>query len=315
MPLDPQIQTLLDQLSQNGGVAPESQTVAANRAAGAFFTTLGGQPVAVGSVRDGAVPADGRDIPVRIYTPEGSTNGGLRPVTVFFHGGGWVFGDLDSQDHIARTLARRSGTIVVSVDYRLAPEDRFPAAVDDAYAALEWVAGHAATFGGDRSRIALFGESAGANLAAVTAQEVKRRGGPRVMFQALAYPATDRFDDSPSMYENASGPLLTRSWMEWFWGCYLTTPDQGADTRVSPLRSDDLAGLAPAMVVTAEFDPLRDQGDLYAAKLAAAGVPVAHVPVPGATHAFLSFTGSVQIARDTLDQLGGAISAAFATDK
>jgi acetyl esterase len=232
-------------------------------------------------------------------------------VTLFFHGGGWVFGDLDTQDNIARIMASRSGAIVVSVDYRLAPEHRFPAAVDDAYAALTWVADNAAGFGGDGERIAVFGESAGGNLAAVLAQESLHRGGPRITLQVLAYPAVDRFDDSPSMYENMTGPLLSRSYLEWFWGAYLSTSDQGADPRVSPARSDELAGLAPAVIVTAENDPLRDQGVRYARKLADAGVPVQHLPVEGAIHGFLSFTGSVQLSRDVLNQLADAVAAVF----
>ncbi len=233
-------------------------------------------------------------------------------MTVFFHGGGWVFGDLDSQDHFARVLATRSRTTVVSVDYRLAPEHRFPGAVEDAYAALRWVARNAGTFGADPKRIALFGESAGGNLAAVTAQEAKRRGGPAVTFQALAYPATDRFDDSASMYDHAAGPLLTRPWLEWFWGAYLNTPDEGADPRVSPLRAQDLTGLPAALIVTAQLDPLRDQGIRYADALREAGVPVKHRPVEGVPHAFLSFTRDVQVSRDVLNEIGDAIGAAFA---
>ncbi|CAL9551319.1 Carboxylesterase NlhH [Streptomyces sp. enrichment culture] len=312
MSLDPQIKTLLQQTAEHAGPAPETLTVAENRAAGAAFAALAGDPVPVADVTDTAVPADGRDIPVRLYRPAGpGPRSGPLPVTVFLHGGGWVFGDLDTQDHMARAMAARSGTIVVSVDYRLAPEHRFPAALEDAYAALTWVADHAAEFGGDGGRIAVFGESAGGNLAAVLAQEARRRGGPRIAFQVLAYPAVDRFDDSPSMYEHMAGPVLSRSYLEWFWGAYLSTPDQGADPRVSPLRADDLTGLPPAVVVTAGHDPLRDQGDRYARALAEAGVAVRHLPVAGAVHGFLSFTGPVKLSRDVLGQLGDAVAAAF----
>lgn len=311
MSLDPQIEILLKQLAAEDGPAPESRTVAENRAAGRAFATLAGAPEPVADVRDTTAAADGRDIPVRIYRPVTEPDAGPLPVTLFFHGGGWVFGDLDTQDQIARTVAGRSGTIVVSVDYRLAPEHRFPAATDDAYAALTWVADNAAGFGGDRERIAVFGESAGGNLAAALAQESLRRGGPRITLQVLAYPAVDRFDDSSSMYENMTGPVLSRSYLEWFWGAYLSTPDQGADPRVSPARSDELAGLPPAVIATAENDPLRDQGDRYARKLADAGVPVQHLPVKGAIHGFLSFTGSVQLSRDILNQLSDAVATAF----
>ncbi|MDI5966435.1 alpha/beta hydrolase [Streptantibioticus silvisoli] len=312
MPLDPQIEILLQQLAAEAGPAPESRTVAENRAFGRAFTALAGVPEPIADVRDTAAAAGDRDIPLRVYRPVTGPDAGLLPVTLFFHGGGWVFGDLDTQDHIARTVAGRSGTIVVSVDYRLAPEHRFPAATDDAYAALTWVADNAAGFGGDAERIAVFGESAGGNLAAVLAQETLRRGGPRIALQVLAYPAVDRFDDSCSMYENATGPVLSRSYLEWFWGAYLSTPDQGADPRVSPARCDVPAGLPPAVIATAENDPLRDQGDRYARKLADAGVPVQHLPVEGAVHGFLSFTGSVRLSRDTLDRLSDAVAVAFA---
>ncbi|MFI6055773.1 alpha/beta hydrolase [Streptomyces violascens] len=311
MSLDPQIDALLKQLSEGGGPAPESQTVSENRALVSSLVALAGSPEPVSNVHDTMAAAKGVEVPIRIYAPVGVSRSGPLPVTVFFHGGGWVLGDLDSQDHIARVMANRSGTIVVSVDYRLAPEHRFPAAIEDAYTALTWVAANASSFDGDGQNIAVFGESAGGNLAAALVQEAQRRGGPRIALQVLAYPAVDRFDDSPSMYENMAGPLLTRSWLEWFWGLYLTTPDEGADPRVSPASTDDLTGLPPAVIVTAEHDPLRDQGDRYAQRLADAGVPVRHLPVRGATHAFFSFTGSVQLARDVLNQLGDTVAAAF----
>ncbi|MFD7918484.1 alpha/beta hydrolase [Streptomyces sp. NPDC059740] len=298
-------------MAEGGAPAPESRTVAENRATASSLAALAGAPEPVAGVHSTVATVDGRRVPLRIYTPAGTPGTGPLPVTLFFHGGGWVLGDLDSQDHIARSTANRSGTIVVSVDYRLAPEHRFLAAIEDAYAALTWVAAHASDFGGDGRRIAVYGESAGGNLAAVLAQEARRRGGPRITLQVLAYPPVDRFDDSPSMYENIAGPLLSRPWLEWFWGLYLATPDEGADPRVSPARAVDLTGLPPAVVVTAEHDPLRDQGERYARQLAAAGVPVTHLPVPGATHGFLSFTGSVQLSRDVLDRLGVAVAAAF----
>ncbi|MFE2527388.1 alpha/beta hydrolase [Streptomyces sp. NPDC059382] len=311
MPIDPQIEILLRQLAAEAGPAPESRTVAENRAAGRAFATLAGASEPLADVLDSTATANDREVPIRIYRPVTEPNAGPLPVTLYFHGGGWVFGDLDTQDHIARTVADRSGTIVVSVDYRLAPEHRFPAAVDDAYAALTWVADNAAGFGGDGERIAVFGESAGGNLAATLAQEALRRGGPRITLQVLAYPALDRFDDSPSMYEYTTGPILSRSYLEWFWGAYLGSPDQGADPRVSPARSDELVGLPPAVIATAEHDPLRDQADLYARKLADSGVPVQHFPVKGAVHGFLSFTGSVQLSRTVLNQLSGTVAEAF----
>jgi acetyl esterase len=311
MALDPQIQTVLDDLAATPAPAANTLTVAENRAAGRAFASFAADVVPVREVRDATFRNGDHDVPIRIYTPGTIPTGSPAPVTVFFHGGGWVFGDLDSQDHYARVVATRSKTIVVSVDYRLAPEHRFPGAVEDTYAALQWVEQNADTFGADPERIALFGESAGGNLAAVTAQEATRRCGPTVTFQALAYPATDRFDDSASMYDNAAGPLLTRHWLEWFWGAYLNTPDEGADPRVSPLRAEDLTGLPAAFIVTAELDPLRDQGIRYADALREAGVPVTHRPVEGVPHAFLSFTRDVQVSRDVLNEIGDAIGSAF----
>lgn len=309
MALDPQINALLQQLAAGGGPSPESLTVAQNRAAIAGMAPLGGVQEPMASVSDRVAVLEGRDIGLRIYTPV-DTEGALLPVTVFFHGGGWVAGDLDSQDRMARGLAKRSGSIVVSVDYRLAPEHRFPAAVDDGYDVLSWVAANAANFQGDSDRLVVFGESAGGNIAAAVVQLVARHGRPRILLQVLAYPAVDRWDDSPSMTENATAAVLTRSYLEWFWGCYLNTPDEGADPRASPARTVDLSGLPPAVIVTAEHDPLRDQGDRYAQLLRSAGVPVQHLPVSGTTHAFLAFTGSVQLSRDILADLGDTIAQA-----
>jgi len=310
MPLDPQIQAMLDDMATQDAKAPESRTVAENRESIAGLAAVGGEPEPVRQVSDLDAEVDGRRIPLRVYTPDVGGDAPL-PMTLFFHGGGFACGDLDSQDPLARILASRSKTIVVSVHYRRPPEIRFPAAVEDSYAALTWIVANAATLGGDPNRIAVFGESAGGNLAAVTAQESVRRGGPPVALQVLAYPAVDRFDDSPSMTENMAGPFLSRAYLEWCWGCYLDTPDQGADPRVSPARADDLTGLPPAVIVTAENDPMRDQGNAYAESLRAAGVSVQHRVVAGATHAFLAFTGPVELARSVCDELGQAIATAF----
>ena len=307
MALDPQISALLDQLAKGGSRSPESRTVGDNRAAIAAMAQLGGAPSPTVEVVDRVAALQGREIGLRVYTPV-EASGELLPVTIFFHGGGWVAGNLDSQHQLAAMLAEHSGTIVVSVDYRLAPEHRFPAAVDDATDVLSWVAANASDFRGDGERLVVFGESAGGNIAAAAVQLTVRGGGPRVLLQVLAYPAVDRWDDSPSMSENALAPVLTRSYLEWFWGCYLNTPDEGADPRVSPLRAADLSGLPPAVIVTAEYDPIRDQGRKYADLLRGAGVAVRYLPVAGTTHAFLAFAGSVQLSRDVLEELGIAIA-------
>jgi acetyl esterase len=227
MTIDPAIADLLQQMAQSPSPAPESLSVQANRDAVAGFAPLGGQAPEMTSVTDDVVVTGEHRVPVRRYVPAQVRDPGTSPITVFLHGGGWVTGDLDSQDTMARRIAARSRTIVVSVHYRLAPEHRFPSAIDDVMLVLDHLTREAGHSGGDGSRLALFGESAGGNLAAVAAQEAHRRGLP-IVAQALAYPAVDRFDDSPSMTQNATGPLLTRSWMEWFWGCYLNTPTRGA---------------------------------------------------------------------------------------
>lgn len=315
MPLHPQAQALLQQMAAQGLPAPESMTVAQNRALIGDLADLGGPPEQVARVVDTSAPGPAGDIPVRVYVPQGSPSregAALLPTLVFYHGGGWVIGDLDSHDGVCRALANRAGAVVASVGYRLAPEHRFPAAVDDAYAALVWAAQRIGEYGGDGTRLAVGGDSAGGNLSAVVAQIAKERGGPALRFQLLIYPATDRHDDSPSMKQNAKGPLLSRAWMEWFTGFYQSGPDDGMDPRMSPARATDLSGLPPALVVTAEFDPLRDQGAAYAAKLADAGVAVQHLPVEGMFHGFIQMTAVLDTAGEVLDRAGEALRAALA---
>lgn len=304
VPLHPQVEALLNLMAEQGGAPPETMTVAQNRAMIREMAAVSGPPEPVAAVRDDRAG----DVPVRIYTPEGT---GPFPVLVFYHGGGWVIGDLDSHDPVCRSLANRSGAVVVAVDYRLAPEHRFPAAVEDAVAALEWVHAHAAEFDGDPSRIAVGGDSAGGNLSAVVAQHA-RDHGPALRFQLLVYPAVDAADRSPSMTENAQGPLLTVAWMEWFMGHYLTGDQDALDPRMSPARTTDLSGLPPALVVTAEFDPLRDQGAAYAAALNAAGVKAELRESPGMIHGFLQFGAAVDDSRALLDEAGAALRAALA---
>jgi acetyl esterase len=309
VPLDPQVDALLVQLAEAGAPAPESMTVAQNRELIAQLGDLAGQPEEVGRVVDAAASGPGGDIPVRVYVPAGE---GPFPVLVYYHGGGWVIGNIETHDVPCRALANRSGAAVVSVDYRLAPEHRFPAAVEDAYAAAAWAAEKAGEFGADGSRLAVGGDSAGGNLAAVVAQLARARGGPAIAFQLLVYPATDRHDDSPSMRENALGPLLSRAWIEWFYGHYLDGPDEGLDPRVSPGRADDLTGLPPALVITAEFDPLRDQGAAYARQLREAGGRAEHVDYPGMIHGFFQMGAVLDTSREALDRAASAVRAALA---
>jgi acetyl esterase len=231
------------------------------------------------------IAPQGREIPVRVYTPP--RTGERLPVMVFFHGGGWVTGTLDTQDPYCRALAAEARMMVVSVDYRLAPEDKFPAAVEDCTAAAEWVLAHAEELGGDAARVFVGGDSAGGTLAAVAALQLQDKGVSRLAGQMLLYPATVYYDPPTRSYlENATGYGLTRTGMMWFWDHYLNDRSEAKDFRAAPLLAPSLAGLPRAFVVTAEFDVLRDEGQAYAKRLVEAGVPVTHLFAEGMNHGF-----------------------------
>ncbi|MFB4317658.1 alpha/beta hydrolase [Actinomadura sp. 21ATH] len=241
------------------------------------------------------------DVPVRIYWPDAPAPA---PVVVFFHGGGFVLCDLDSHDGLARDLCAGAGAIVVSVDYRRAPEHRHPAAADDAYAAAAWAHAHAAELGGDPGRLAVAGDSAGGALAALTALRARDGGGPPLRHQLLVYPVTDAAMDTASYRDHAADGFLTAKAMAWYWEQYLG----GADGRdASPLRAADLSGLPPACVITAEHDPLRDEGEAYAERLAAAGVPVEARRFPGTFHGFAGVTHVLPAAREAVALAAAAL--------
>ncbi|MFC7096367.1 alpha/beta hydrolase [Halobaculum marinum] len=242
---------------------------------------------------------DGDDLPVRVYRPEETP----APTLVFFHGGGWCLGTLDSADDLARRLCRRVGAVVVSVDYRLAPEHPFPAPVDDAIRALEWTREHDAEFGGN-GVVGVAGSSAGANLAAAASLATPEGNLPAV--QTLLYPITDRAFTTDSYEANADGPLLTREDMRYFWQTYLRSDVDAANPYAAPLRAADLGHTAPAVVVTGECDPLRDDGAAFAARLDDAGVDVAHLDYEGMCHGFLSFADEVAAADAAFDDLAAA---------
>ena len=285
MPLDPQAKAFLDQVAASGAPGFEQMTVQQAREAirGLFVST--DAPPSIKKVENRIANVGGAKLPVRIYTPEG--NGPL-PILVFFHGGGWVIGDLDTHDGPCRALANGVGCVVISVDYRLAPEHKFPTAAEDCYGATKWAAMNAASFGGDPTRIAVGGDSAGGNLAAAVAQMATDRGAPTLKYQLLIYPVTNYAYDTGSYKSNGEGYLLTKGSMEWFWNHYLRNPNDGENPYASPLRGQRLSNLPPAWVFTAEFDPLRDEGEAYAKRMKDAGVTVEYTEYKGMIHGFFS---------------------------
>jgi acetyl esterase len=290
--------------------AGRARTKAANQ------QMAGARPqLALHRVEDRRIPTSTGDIGVRIYWPRPLAADEQLPLVVFFHGGGFVVCDVDTHDPIARYLCRHSDAIVVSVDYRLAPEHKFPAAVDDSYDAVVWTAALAAELGGDAGRLAVCGDSAGGNLATVVCQLARAKGRPRIAFQALLYPVVD-LDPAPkfgSRGEYGGGDyFLTTRDMEWFTSQYL--PDavrQVRDPRASPLAADDLSGLPPALVLTAGCDPLRDEGKTYAERLKAAGVPVEYRCFDGTIHVFLSFAPMIPAGDEGLAFVAGRLRAAL----
>ena len=252
--------------------------------------------------------ADGAEIPVRIYWPTSAP--GPHPVVVFYHGGGWVIGSIESHDATVKSLAAASGMVFVSVDYRLAPEYKFPTPLDDCFAATEWVVANAAELGVDATRLAVAGDSAGGNLAAAVALMARERGGPAIKFQLLVYPVTDFDPTRRSMVDNGEGYFLTRAAMEWFGDHYLTSDDDRAHHFAAPIRAD-LSGLPPALVITAEYDPLRDEGNEYGHRLQRAGVPTTVTCYEGMIHGFFSMTSILDKAKDAQAQAVRALVAAL----
>ena len=288
MALDPQARAVIDLVIKSG--RPPYHQLSPKDARQLFRETRPAStpaPPEIGVVRN--VMTEGRrgSIPLRVYRPAGVAATAPLPGLVYFHGGGWVIGDLETHDVLCRQLTAGAGITVVSVDYRLAPEHKFPAAIDDAWEATRWVNASAAEPGIDASRLAVGGDSAGGNLAAVVALMARDAGSPAVTFQVLLYPVTDLGAETRSYTDFADGYMLTRDSMRWFVAQYLDSKDQAADWRASPLRAATLAGLPPALIVTAGFDPLRDEGRTYAKRLGEAGVSVDDVCYGGMIHGFV----------------------------
>lgn len=302
MPLDSQIAGVLAQAKAMGGKPIHQQTVEQARSALAMLCTMGGRSAAaIASAQDRTIPGPAGDIPVRIYTPTGV---GPFPALCFFHGGGFVLGDLKTHDGVCREIAAGAECVVVAVDYRLAPEHKYPAAADDCEAAVRWTVEHAGELNVDAGRVAVGGESAGGNLSAVVAQRLRDRGGPGLVAQLLVYPAARLVGDpTASMLANAEGYFLEVKDMEWFMDHYF-----GADTAsaalvdASPGFAADLAGLPPALVITAEFDPLCDDGEFYAGALKQAGVETTLTRYDGAIHGFWNFFGILKLGRAAMDE-------------
>ena len=299
--LHPEVRALLEMMDAQGAPALESQDpLVARQDRVEGMKMLGGEPRPLGRVEDFSIPGPDGDVPVRLYAME---HGGVRPALIYFHGGGWVFGNLDTHDSVCRDLAAESGAVVISVDYRLSPEVKFPAAVNDSYAATLWIAANAERLGIDARRISVGGDSAGGNLATVIAMRCRDAGGPALARQLLIYPATDLSSfDTASYRELAEGYFLTRAAMQWFTGHYLASGDQSRLPEASPLHAPNLSGLPPAFVITAEFDPLRDEGEAYAARLQQAGVPVTVKRYPGMVHGFVSMRGVVSGGRQAIQE-------------
>ena len=306
MPLDSQAQQVMDEAAARG--LPPNHTVSPEQARANRSTIPLAPGPEVAAVQDLSIPGPGPDIPVRIYRPAGS---GPFPVLVWFHGGGWVIGDLDTADATARHLTVGAECAVVSVDYRLAPETKFPGAAEDCYAATQWVAQNSRSIDGDPTKIAVGGDSAGGNLGAAVSLMARDRGGPPIVFQLLVYPVLARDFSTESYTQNAEGYQLTRDGMVWYWDHYLSTDTDSSHPYAAPLMATDLSNLPPALVITAEFDPLRDEGEAYGPRLQAAGVPAQVTRYDGMIHGFFGMPGAVDKGALAQAEASAALKRAF----
>jgi acetyl esterase len=300
--LDARAQWLIQLLARSGQPPIERTSVLEARANyDAFMLEMGGRPAPIGEIVDRTIEGPGGRLRVRVYRPAGAAAAPL-PAILYLHGGGWVMGSLEGYDLASRYLCARSGCVVVVPDYRLAPEHRFPAALDDTVAAFRWLVGDAADLGIDPARLVIAGDSAGGNLAAAAARRL--RGDARqACLQWLIYPVADLAFDSASFRSCGEGFLLTRAAMEWFRGHYLNDLVEIADPQASPLQETDLSGLPPALVYTAGFDPLRDDGRAYADRLTAAGVKTIHREFESLPHGFVGLRGTIQAAARAMDDM------------
>jgi acetyl esterase len=309
MPLDPQMKQLLDAMA--AAKTPAFHTMAPAEARRQMSRRASqGTPEALARVEDRKIAGPGGEIPIRIYTPEGAAPFGA---LVYFHGGGWVLGDIEMTDQPCRLLAKAAGCVIVSVEYRLAPEHKFPAGPEDCYCATRWVAENAASIGIDPNRIAVGGTSAGGTLAAAVAMLARDRGGPRIAYQLLIYPATTAALDTSSQRQFSSDSyyVLSRADMEWFWGHYLAGENDRTNPYACPAHAKTLRGLPPAFVITAEYDPLRDEGEAYAARLREEGVPAVLKRFDGVTHGFFGMPAQLDKSKAAIAEAGSALRIAI----
>ena len=306
MPLVPELQAMLAQTPPAPAERPSMEQM--RTIAVANSAQLPKRPTSIAETREIVIPGPASELPARVYTPTGM---GPFPLIAFFHGGGFVAYNLDTHDSVCRELCQNVGAVVVSVEYRLAPEFRFPHPTDDAYASVKWLGEHAQELGADPARMAVAGDSAGASLSLATALQLRDSGGPALAAQLLIYPAADMSGQTeyPSRTENGEGYFLTAEAMKFFGAMYLNSPEDALHPHVSPLHSADLKGLPPTLVLTAEFDPLRDEGKALADKLKSEGVDTTYRPGPGLIHGYANMTGFVPAAAQMMDDAAAWLKA------
>ena len=311
MPLDPLMKGFLDQFAALPGPKMWEQPIAEARATFPMLMQLvGPKDVPVGKVENLTMPGPAGDLALRVYTPV-AAGGDALPALVYFHGGGFIIGDLETHDGLCRMFANEGGFRVIAVDYRLAPEHKFPAAVEDAYAAVCWVEANAPKLGVDANRIAVGGDSAGGMLSAVVTQMAKEKGAPKLAFQLLLFPATDAQHETASKKEFAVGYFLDKQTMDWFFGSYIPVGTDLSDTRLSPLNAKDFSGLPPAYVMLGGYDPLHDEGLAYAEKLRTAGVKAQVVDYSDLVHCFIYFQAVLPQAHQAVADAAKAVRAGF----
>ncbi|MDZ4739588.1 MAG: alpha/beta hydrolase [Alphaproteobacteria bacterium] len=311
MALDAIVKGLLDQMAADPAPKLWELPAAQGREVyRAMAQMLEPPDIAIGKCENLSIPGPGGQIKLRIYSPVAG-GGDALPAVVFFHGGGWVIGDLDTHDALCRRIANEASARVVAVDYRLAPEHKFPAAAEDAFAATQWIEANATTLGIDPNCIAVAGDSAGGNLAAVVCQMAKQKGGPQIVIQLLIYPVTQLRANTVSMTALAEGYFLEKQTMDWFFDQYVPSDIDISDWRISPLAAKDVSGLPRAYIVTAGFDPLKDEGKAYADKLNLAGVAAFHIEYPTMVHGFFNMSGVLPTAREAITDATKALRQAF----